>query len=194
MISGAAAVVCVVLAVVPRRRRRDRLGGLAVTPESGPSVDQPESAVPSHRCLLGADRDDRRSVRPGPVLASPLTFPRSSRPPLWIVGLTAVAAGLISAAFVHPVVAVGRSGRGPGRRPRHARALDAARTHAVGGRPRRRRGAVRDPRAGPAPLPGRRRVARPVRAGGASRWLSARRCLLLGADAARGPSDGRSMT
>jgi hypothetical protein len=90
VISGAAAVICVVLAVLPRRRRRRTVFEAW---RERRSRGREESAVAG-------------SVTPhedaGPALSSPLHYPRSPRPPVWVVGLTAVAAGLVAAALSTP--------------------------------------------------------------------------------------------
>jgi hypothetical protein len=91
--SGATALICLVLAVLPRRRNR-RTAWEAWRSRRTRGRDEPE--VAGTTVSTGGSQDL------GPVLASPLSFRRAQRPPLWIAGLAAAGAGLVAAAFSTP--------------------------------------------------------------------------------------------
>ncbi len=102
-ISGAAALLCVVLVALPRRRRRRtaweawraRHGATQAEPDAtGPDATGPDAT----RAIATTIGDKDAS----PVLGSPATYLESQRPRLWIAGLAAVGAGLVAAALSTP--------------------------------------------------------------------------------------------
>jgi arabinofuranan 3-O-arabinosyltransferase len=97
-ISGAFTVLCLVLVFASRRRRRTawELWRSRRSRAQSPLPEGDEHASEAVAAEAGLDSDR------GPVLASPFSFPRSGRPRIWVAGLTAIAAGLISAAFSTP--------------------------------------------------------------------------------------------
>jgi hypothetical protein len=102
-ISGAAAVLCVVLAVLPRRRRRRtaweawraRHGRVPAERDAGP-----DATGPNETGAIAASKIGHEDA--GPVLGSPVTYLRSRRPRVWIAGLAALGAGLVAAALSTP--------------------------------------------------------------------------------------------
>lgn len=103
-ISGAAAVLCVVLVVLPRRKHRrtawetwqSRHGRV---PAEHDATGEIAATSAGHR---DAGHRDAGQGDVGPVLCSPATFPRSQHPPVWIAGVAAVGAGLVAAALSTP--------------------------------------------------------------------------------------------
>jgi arabinofuranan 3-O-arabinosyltransferase len=91
VVSGAAAALCVLLAVWPRRRKRLTVWQAFMDRRAG-ALD---ALVVAPQSRLGPDPD-------GPVLVSPFAFKRTARAPVWVAMLTAVAAGLIAAALSTP--------------------------------------------------------------------------------------------
>jgi len=106
-ISGAVAVLCLLLAIIPRRKRRTvwetwRARRITRRGDVPGTVVAKETVAKETGPGLVAVSETNVVAEPGPVLALPLSFPRGPRPPLWAVAATAIAAGLIASAFASP--------------------------------------------------------------------------------------------
>ncbi len=112
-VSGAAAVLCLVLVLLPRRRPR-RTGWESWRSRNSRVREDLDAAVETVSASAGTasvDVDARTASVDGdaisrddasPVLCSPLRLRRAQRRPLWIAALTAAGAGLAAAALSTP--------------------------------------------------------------------------------------------